>query len=103
MANTYSQIYLHIIFSVRERQRLLKKPLRTELCKYISKIIENKGHKLIIINGIEDHLHLVISFKPDFKLSELIKSIKTSSSKWINEQNKIPGKFQWQEGYAVFS
>lgn len=103
MANTFSQIYLHIIFSVKDRERLIKENFKTELYKYISQIIQNKGQKLIVINGTDDHLHLVISINPDLSCSELVKSIKVSSSKWINEKRFIRTKFQWQEGYGVFS
>lgn len=103
MANTFSQIYLHIIFSVKDRERLIKVSYRTELYKYISQIVINKGQKLIVINGTEDHLHLVISINPNLSCSELVKSIKISSTKWINEKGFLRTKFQWQEGFGVFS
>lgn len=103
MANTFSQIYLHIIFSVKDRERLIKDYFRTELYKYITQTITNKGQKLIVINGTDDHIHLVISINPDLRCSELVKSIKISSSKWINEKKLLRTKFQWQAGYGVFS
>lgn len=103
MANTFSQIYLHIIFSVKDRERLIKSSYKTELYKYIAQTITNKGQKLIVINGTDDHIHLVISINPDLSCSELVKSIKISSSKWINEKKFLRTKFHWQEGYGVFS
>ena len=103
MANTYSQIYLHIIFSVKDRERLIKEHFRVELYKFITQIIKNKEQKLIVINGTEDHIHIVISIKPDILCSELIKTIKVSSTKWINEKKVLRTKFQWQQGYGVFS
>lgn len=71
--------------------------------KYIAGIIKGKGHKSIIVNGMSDHIHAFIGLKPAMSISDLARDIKNNSSKWINENNLVKGKFQWQEGYGVFS
>lgn len=103
MANTYSQIYIHIIFSVKNRNNFIRKEYREELHKYITGIISNKNQKLLEINCMSDHLHILIELKPDQALSDLVRDIKSNSSKFINERRWIKGKFQWQEGFGAFS
>ena len=103
MANTFSQIYLQVVFAVRGRENMLSKPIRTETFKYISGIIAEKGQKNIIVNGMGDHIHCLIGLKPTMNISDLVRDIKSSSSNFINSKNWIPGKFSWQEGYGVFS
>ncbi len=103
MANTFSQIYIQIIFSVKGRQNLLQKPWRDEVFKYISSIIKNKNQKPIIVNGVADHVHVFVGLKPSMRLSDLVRDIKNNSSSFINEHKFIRGKFSWQEGYGAFS
>ncbi|MFN8381076.1 MAG: IS200/IS605 family transposase [Anaerolineales bacterium] len=103
MANTYSQIYIQIIFAVTRRQNLLAKEWRQEVFKYMSGIIKNKGQKPIIVNGVEDHVHVFVGLKPAMALSDLVRDIKNNSSNFINDNNWIKGKFNWQEGYGAFS
>ena len=103
MANTYSQITLHIVFAVRGRENLLRQDHRDELFKYISGIIKNKGQKLFSINGMSDHVHILCSIEPKMAISDLVRDIKNNSSKFINEKKWMPGKFMWQEGFGVFS
>ncbi len=103
MANTYSQIYLQIVFSVKRREPLLQKPWRDEVFKYMSGIIENKKQKCIIVNGVSDHVHLFVGYKPSLPLTDLVRDVKNNSSNFINERNLSLKKFQWQEGYGVFS
>ena len=99
----YIQLYHHIIFAVKYRQRLLKKEIRPYVFRYISGIITNRGHKSIIVNGVDDHIHILIGLNPNDKTSDLVASIKRSSSLYINQQNWFKGKFQWQDGYGGFS
>lgn len=103
MADTYSQIYIQIIFSVQNRKALIHESFETELYKYITGIIQNKGQKLIAINGMPDHIHIFIGMKPNCCLSDLVREIKKSSNSFINEKQftKIP--FYWQEGFGAFS
>ncbi len=103
MAGTYSKIYLQVVFAVKGRQNLIHKSWRDDLHKYISGIITAKGHKSIIVNGVADHIHCFIGFKPAMAISDLVRDIKNNSSKFINESGFIKGKFEWQVGYGVFS
>ena len=103
MANTYTQIYIHIVFAVQGRQNSIKKENKEELQKYIAGIIRNKNQKLIAINIQPDHGHIFIGMKPNIALSDLVRDIKNNSSKFINKKNWIRGKFNWQEGYGAFS
>lgn len=103
MANTYTQTHIHIVFSVQNKKSLIKPSWKDELYKYISGVIINNGHKLLIINGMPDHLHILIGMRPFQSLSSLVQDIKASSSKWINERRFINGRFSWQEGYGAFS
>lgn len=103
MANTYSQIYLHIVFSVKGRQNLIQNSWKEELHKYICGIINGKKQKVYAIGGMADHIHILISIKPDTAVSDLVRDIKANSSKWINEKHIVTGKFQWQEGFGAFS
>ena len=103
MANTYSQIILHIVFSVKKRENLLKDEWREDLHKYITGIIRNRDQNLIIINSVSDHLHLLIAVKPSIIVSNLIRDIKNNSSKFINKNDWVKGKFNWQKGFGIFS
>ncbi len=103
MANTYSQLYVHIIFSVKNREPLIKESFRNELFSYIGGIIKNKNQKPLAINGTENHIHILVGVKPDISLSDLVREIKSNSSKFINEQKYLRTKFNWQEGFGAFS
>ncbi len=103
MSGTYSQIYIQYVFAVKGKQNLLQKPWREDVFKYISGIIKSKGQKSIIVNGVEDHVHMFVGLKPSMNISDLVRDIKNNSSKFINEQKYLPVKFAWQEGYGVFS
>ena len=103
MANTYTQIYMHVVFSVQGRQNLIRKKHKEELNKYITGIIRNKNQKLIAINCMPDHTHLFIGMKPNIALSDLVRDIKNNSSTFINEKGWLLGKFNWQKGFGGFS
>ena len=103
MANTYTQLYVHVVFSVKGRSNLISTKWKEDLYKYITGIITNEKQKLMIINGMPDHIHLLIGLGPDCKLSDLVRTIKANSSKWINESSFILEKFQWQKGFGAFS
>ncbi|WP_029037713.1 IS200/IS605 family transposase [Salinimicrobium xinjiangense] len=103
MANTYTQIHIHFIFSVKFRQGLIGPQLRDRLYQYIVAIVRNNGHKTLIVNGMADHVHLLIGLRPDQSISDLAKDVKSNSSKWINEQKLTIGKFAWQEGFGAFA
>ena len=103
MANTYTQIYLHVVFAVEGRQSLIKQEHNSELQKYITGIVSGQKQKLIAINNLPDHLHLLVGIKPDMALSDLVRNVKASSSKFINEKHWTMGRFSWQEGFGAFS
>lgn len=103
MANTFTQIYVHIVFSVKGRQNLIQKSWKDELHKYICGIVNGKKQKVYAIGGVADHIHMLISINPNIAISDLVRDIKANSSKWINEKRYVIGKFQWQEGFGAFS
>ena len=103
MANTYTQLHIHTVFAVQSRLSLISPSWKDELYQYITGIITNKGHKLLIINGMPDHVHLLIGMRPTESLSNLMRDIKADSSEWINKKKLAMGHFSWQEGYGAFS
>lgn len=103
MPNTYTQIHVQMVFAVRFRQALITKEYKTDLYKYMTGIIQHYEHKVLAINGVPDHIHILIGQRPTQALSELVQKVKANSSKWINEQRFVPGRFEWQSGFGAFS
>ena len=103
MAGTYSQVYIQIVFSVKGRQNLINSKWNKTLHKYITGIVKGKGQKPIIVNGMPDHIHVFVGLKPSVSISDLTRDIKNNSSKFINDNKLVVGKFSWQEGYGAFS
>ena len=103
MPNTYTQIHIHAVFAVQNRLSLIVKPWEQRLYQYITGIIQNHGHKLLAINGMPDHVHILFGMRPSQSLSDLMRDVKGDSSIWINENKFVAGKFSWQEGYGAFS
>ncbi|MDO9069739.1 MAG: IS200/IS605 family transposase [Deltaproteobacteria bacterium] len=103
MANTYTQIYIHAVFVVRLRQNLIPAVHSEEIRKYMTGIVTNLGSKLIAINNMPDHFHLLIGLKPDISISEMIGKVKSGSSGFINKRRLVRGHFDWQEGFGAFS
>ncbi len=103
MAGSFSQIYIQIIFAVKGRANLLHRDWRQDVFKYISGIIQHKNQKPIIVNGVEDHVHVFIGLKPSMPISDLVRDIKNNSSNFINSKKWVHSKFSWQEGYGAFS
>lgn len=103
MSGNYCQIQIQIVFAVKFRKKSLHPEWRHEVFKYISSIITAKGQKSLIVNGVSDHVHILIGLKPSICLSDLVRDIKCNSSKFINEQRWLPYKFAWQNGFGAFS
>jgi putative transposase len=103
MPNTYTQIYIHVVFVVKYREALISSPWKERLHKYMTGIIQNQGHKLISINTMPNHAHIFIGMKPDVALSDLVRDIKRDSTNFVNNEIKMRGKFGWQEGFGAFS
>jgi putative transposase len=94
MANTYTQIYIHFVFSVKSRQQYIKQNFKEELHKYITGIIKKRNCLLLAINSMPDHIHMFIAIKPHISISELMREVKAISSKFINEKKLIPFRFE---------
>jgi putative transposase len=103
MPNTYAQLYIQFVFAVKGRESLIKSEWKDDLYKYITGIIQNNKSKLIAINGVSDHIHIFIGYKPSISIPDLVKDIKVASSLWVKEKKLTTGKFNWQEGYGAFS
>jgi REP element-mobilizing transposase RayT len=103
MANTFSQIYIQTVFAVSSRQSLIKPEFKADLYKYIAGIVRNQGQKLISINGMSDHVHILIGLRPAMALADLVQEIKSDSTKYVNKNKWVHGRFSWQEGYGAFS
>lgn len=103
MPDTFTQLYVHVVFAVKGRNNLISSGWKEALYKYITGIVTNKKQKLMAINGMPDHIHLLISYRPDCVVSDLVRDIKSSSSKWINQNKYVIGKFGWQSGFGAFS
>lgn len=103
MANTYTQIHIQFIFAVKYRKGVILASWKDELYKYLTGIVQNNKHKMISINGMPDHIYLLAGIRPSHSISDLMKDLKGSSSKWINEKKFTKERFEWQEGYGAFS
>ncbi len=103
MANTYTQIHMHFVFAVKFRHGIIQPKWKDNLYKYITGIVQNNNHKLLEINGMPDHIHILIGLRPSQSISDLMKDVKQGSSLWINENKLTREHFEWQEGYGAFS
>jgi len=103
MANTYHQVYIQCVFAVKYRDAVLDKTWRQTLLGVIGNLINENGCKSIIVNGIEDHAHCFLGLKPAVSISDLMKTVKAKSSKYINDHQLTRSRFEWQEGFGVFS
>ena len=103
MANTYHQIYLQTVFAVKYREAVIENDWKLQLFSVIGNLINEANCKTIIVNGVEDHVHCFLGLKPVVSVSELMKTVKAKSSKYINDHSLTPHRFEWQEGYGVFS
>jgi len=103
MANTFSQIYLQFVFAVQNRQSLIAKEHKEELHKYITSLVQHRKAKMLAVNCMPDHTHLFVGFKPSILISDFVKEIKVESNEFVNSKDWVNGKFNWQDGYGVFS
>jgi putative transposase len=103
MANTYSQVYLQYIFAVKGRHNLISPAYNNELQKYITGIVQNRKQKMLAINNVPDHIHLLVGFGTTMSMGDFMEEVKAISSKFINGKGWMGGKFEWQRGYGVFS
>ncbi len=103
MAKTYTQLHIHCVFAVKYRAAMIQPAWEAIIHKYITGIIQNNGHKLLVINSVSDHLHLFIGLNPNQSISEIMRLVKGDSSEFINKKKFTSRKFNWQEGYGAFS
>ncbi len=101
--STYSQIYIQIVFAVKNRESLIQSEWEERLFKYLTGIVQNKGQKMLAINGVPNHIHFLIGMKPTCCLSDLVREVKKSSNEFINTGEFSRFKFNWQEGFGSFS
>ena len=103
MANPFTQLHIHFVFGVLYRERILEPKHSEVIRKYITGIVQSRKHKMLFINNVPDHLHMLVGFHPTDSPSEFIKTVKTSSSKFINDQSWMKFRFNWEDGYGAFS
>ena len=103
MANTYHQVYIQVVFAVKYREAVIANEWKSKVFGVIGNLINETGCKTIIVNGVEDHVHCFLGLKPTVSISELMKTVKAKSSKYINDHNLTKSRFEWQEGYGAFS
>ncbi|MBO0938160.1 IS200/IS605 family transposase [Fibrella sp. HMF5335] len=103
MPNTYTQLYIQVVFAVKHRHGLIQTKWKEDLYRYMTGIVQKQGHKPIAINEMPDHVHVFIGFNPKQAVSELMQYLKMDSSKWINEKRLTSARFEWQTGYGTFS
>ncbi len=103
MSDTYTQLYIHLVFSVKGRNNFIQPVWEGELHKYITAVVQKDRHKMLAINGMPDHIHIFLGLNPAFAISDLVKDVKRASNNWINDRGFIKDKFEWQGGYGAFS
>ena len=103
MANTYSQLNIHCVFAVQGRENIITKNFRDELHKYLSGILKHDGAFPLSVGGWKDHVHVFFELPVTMSVSDQMRMLKATSSKWINDRKLVKGKFSWQEGYGAFS
>jgi putative transposase len=103
MSNTYTKIHLQFIFAVQYRAALIDNEWKERLHQYITGIFQSNTHKMLAVNSMPDHIHILAGMRPTQSISDIIKNVKSESSKWINENNFHDRSFRWQEGYGAFS
>lgn len=103
MANTYHQMYIQTVFAVKYREAVIGNAWKTQLLAVVGNLINETSCKTLIVNGVEDHLHCFLGLKPSVTVSDVMKNAKAKSSKWVNENNFLKHRFEWQEGFGSFS
>lgn len=103
MANTYTQINIHAIFSVKGRENIITNNFSDRLHEYIAGILKNTNNYSLAVNGYRDHVHIFFELNPTMSISDIMRDVKANSSKWINKNKFVKGHFAWQDGYGAFS
>ena len=103
MADTYTQLLLQFVFTVHRRKNLITEDIRVPLEKYLTGVAQSKGHRLIAIYCMPDHTHILLGLRPHQSISDLARDLKSNSSRWLNDRDDIPFRFEWQAGYGAFT
>lgn len=103
MPRTYARLCFHIVFATKHRSPLINPELARDLYPFVGAIVRDQGGTLLAVGGMPDHVHLLVDLRPTHSVAAVVKAIKGSSSRWINEAGRAPDHFAWQEGYAAFS
>ena len=103
MGDTYTQLYIQLVFAVRSRNNFIQPAWEEEMYKYITAVVQNDKHKMLAINGMPDHINIFIGLHPAIAISDLVQDVKRASNNWIHDKGFINGKFSWQDGYGAFS
>ena len=101
--STFTNLLFHIIYSTKYRKPTIRTQWQDDLYGYIGGIVRDQKGTLLKIGGVEDHVHLLVKLSPTIAISDVLRKIKSNSSKWINERSDVNRKFEWQSGYAAFS
>jgi putative transposase len=100
---TYSQLYFHVVFSTKDRVARIEPHWAVELYRLMGGLVRDQGGRLLAAGGMPDHVHLLMSLRPSPSLSEVLKVLKGTSSRWVNERDPGAATFCWQEGYGAFT
>lgn len=103
MGDTYTQLYVQLVFAVKGRKSFIQSQWEEEIYKYITAVVQTDKHKMLAINGMPDHIHIFVGLNPVISISDLVKDIKRASNNLINERGLTNEKFEWQSGYGAFS
>ena len=103
MSHTYTKLLTHIMFSTKNRFPFINEQLRPRLFPYMGGIVRELDGKPILVNGIADHVHLLVALPPRLSLSDVLRTVKTNSSRWVHEEFPSLRKFAWQTGFGAFS
>ena len=103
MADTYTQLYIQLVFAVKHRTSFIQPQWKDALYKYVTAAVQNDRHKMLAINGMPDHIHLFIGLNPVIAISDMVRDIKRAGNNWINDNQLVKGRFEWQDGFGAFS
>ena len=103
MARTYTNVLLHVVFSTKDRMPMIKEPMKSRLFAYLGGIVREQGGKALAINGTDDHVHMLLSIPATVSIADMMRLVKTLSSKWVHETFPDKSKSAWQPGYGAFS
>src|SRR5258708_32798208 len=98
MGDTYTQLYIQMVFAVKNRKNFVQPEWEVNLYKYITAVVQKDRHKMIAINSMPDHIHIFLGLNPAISISDLVKDVKRASNNWINDSGFVKGKFEWQRG-----